>query len=155
MRLWTLHPRYLDAKGLVAAWRESLLAQNVLRGVTRGYRHHPQLERFWEHADPLAMIASYLSALHAESLTRGYRFDRSKILTTPAREPVRESEGQVLFEWRHLLEKLAHRSPELASDFRSIRRPDSHPLFTIVPGPRRAWEKGDEAALVSGPEIRA
>jgi hypothetical protein len=27
MRIWTVHPRYLDPKGLVAAWREALLAQ--------------------------------------------------------------------------------------------------------------------------------
>ncbi|HEU5178767.1 MAG TPA: pyrimidine dimer DNA glycosylase/endonuclease V, partial [Burkholderiales bacterium] len=32
MRLWSLHPKYLDARGLVALWREALLAQAVLRG---------------------------------------------------------------------------------------------------------------------------
>ena len=37
MRLWSLHPRCLDAKGLVALWREGLLAQEVLRGKTRDY----------------------------------------------------------------------------------------------------------------------
>jgi hypothetical protein len=31
MRIWSLHPKYLDSKGLVALWRESLLAKNVLR----------------------------------------------------------------------------------------------------------------------------
>ena len=36
MRLWSLHPRYLDAKGLVALWREGLLAQAVLKGQTKG-----------------------------------------------------------------------------------------------------------------------
>jgi hypothetical protein len=36
---------YLDGRGLVALWREALLAQAVLRGRTRGYRH-PQLARF-------------------------------------------------------------------------------------------------------------
>ena len=46
MRLWCLHPRYLDARGLVALWRDALLAQALLRGETRGYRHHPQLARF-------------------------------------------------------------------------------------------------------------
>jgi hypothetical protein len=43
MRLWSLHPQYLDPQGLVALWREALLAQAVLRGKTRGYKHHPQL----------------------------------------------------------------------------------------------------------------
>lgn len=36
MRLWSLHPNCLDAQGLVALWREALLAQAVLRGQTRG-----------------------------------------------------------------------------------------------------------------------
>ncbi len=34
MRLWTLHPKYLDPRGLVALWREALFAQAVLRGWT-------------------------------------------------------------------------------------------------------------------------
>ena len=46
MRLWSVHPRYLDTAGLTACWREALLAQKVLTGATRGYRRHPQLERF-------------------------------------------------------------------------------------------------------------
>lgn len=43
MRLWTLHPKYLDPKGLVALWRETLLAQRVLAGRTRGYRFDESL----------------------------------------------------------------------------------------------------------------
>ena len=43
MRLWSIHPRYLDSMGLVALWREALLAQAVLRGETKGYKFHPQL----------------------------------------------------------------------------------------------------------------
>jgi len=38
MRLWTIHPKYLDAKGLVALWRETLLAKHVLEGKTPGYK---------------------------------------------------------------------------------------------------------------------
>jgi len=30
MRLWSIHPKYLDRQGLLAVWRESLLAQSVL-----------------------------------------------------------------------------------------------------------------------------
>lgn len=67
MRLWSLHPKYLDARGLVALWREALLAQAVLRGETRGYRRHPQLERFRNHAAPLAAMSLYLRAIHAEA----------------------------------------------------------------------------------------
>ena len=56
MRLWSIHPRSLDARGLVALWREGLLARKVLRGRTRGYRHHPQLQRFRDLRDPVAAI---------------------------------------------------------------------------------------------------
>lgn len=38
MRLWVSHPKYLDCKGLVALWRESLLARKVLKGKTKGWR---------------------------------------------------------------------------------------------------------------------
>ena len=27
MRIWTLHPEYLDGRGLTALWRETLLAR--------------------------------------------------------------------------------------------------------------------------------
>ena len=38
MRLWSIHPKYLGTKGLVALWREALLAQKVLQGNTKGYK---------------------------------------------------------------------------------------------------------------------
>jgi len=40
MRLWSLHPRRLDGKGLIASWREGLLARAALAARTRGYRNH-------------------------------------------------------------------------------------------------------------------
>nr|WP_253280607.1 pyrimidine dimer DNA glycosylase/endonuclease V [Arcanobacterium phocae] len=46
MRLWSIRPSQLDRAALIAGWREGLLAQKVLAGLTKGYRHHPQLERF-------------------------------------------------------------------------------------------------------------
>ena len=145
MRLWTLHPRYLDAKGLVAAWRESLLAQKVLSGQTRGYRHHPQLERFRDHLDPIAMIAAYLGPLRAEAAARGYSFDGSKIAPSGPCGTVEETDGQLLHEWRHLLVKLSSRSPARHAQMTEIVLPEPHPLFTIVPGEKRDWEKGAAA----------
>jgi len=141
MRLWTVHPRYLDPKGLVAVWREALLAQKVLAGGTTGYRHHPQLARFWNHPDPLAMIAAYLRPLHEEALVRGYRFDASKIVSARSCDTVEETEGQLLLEWRHLLAKLAVRTPERHRQLLAIDLPDLHPLFTIVPGMKAVWER--------------
>ena len=55
MRIWSLHPQYLDRQGLTAAWREGLLAQKVLTGTTKGYRNHPQLRRFRAAGDGSAM----------------------------------------------------------------------------------------------------
>ena len=141
MRLWTLHPRYLDAKGLVAAWREALLAQKVLQGATRGYRHHPQLLRFQAHPRPRTAIAAYLRGLAAEAGRRGYRFNASKILGPDARVRIAETNGQLRFEWRHLRKKLRARSPAVARSWRGVAVPDPHPMFRIVPGGVRSWEK--------------
>jgi hypothetical protein len=143
MRLWTLHPRYLDPKGLVALWREALLAQAVLAGATRGYRHHPQLERFRACRRPLAAIGAYLEHVRREAEARGYAFDAARILERGARARLRASEGQVRFERRHLARKLALRHP--ASLARLRRAPlAAHPMFRIVPGGVAPWERADE-----------
>lgn len=141
MRLWSLHPKYLDAKGLVALWREALLAQAVLRGRTRGYRHHPQLVRFAEHRTPLAAISTYLEAVYREAQARGYRFDRSKFRAVSRSLSIPVSRGQVDFEWRHLMRKLRHRSPLTWRSWSKSRNPGVHPLFKIRAGPVEDWEK--------------
>lgn len=129
MRLWTLHPRYLDTKGLVAVWREALLAQAVLRGETRGYRHHPQLRRFQEQNDPLGAIAKYLKGVFVEAKGRGYRFDVSRIGQSTTTGRIEETQGQLLFEWGHLQHKLATRYPDTLVAWKEITIPDAHPLF--------------------------
>jgi hypothetical protein len=141
MRLWTVHPRYLDPKGLVAAWREGLLAQAVLAGATRGYRNHPQLARFRAQPDPIAVVASFLVGLAEEAQCRGYRFDPTKISERRFLGHLAETEGQLLYEWGHLRAKLAVRAPELFRQFRRITTPEAHPLFHIVPGKVREWER--------------
>lgn len=141
MRLWSLHPRYLDPQGLVALWREALLARAVLRGMTRGYRHHPQLQRFQLHATPRQAISAYLAAVHAESTARGYAFDRNKVGRLRAVAPIAVTHAQLDHEWEHLLRKLAVRSPAHYLHWRSVRRPDTHPLFRPRPGPIELWER--------------
>ena len=141
MRLWTLHPRYLDAKGLVAAWREALLAQKVLQGATRGYRQHPQLERFRARRRPEQAIAAFLAGIAEEAQRRGYHFDTSKIPSRKVARRIPETQGQLLYEWGHLRAKLRARDPERYREFRSIRMQKAHPLFRIVPGGIRDWEK--------------
>ncbi len=156
MRLWTLHPQYLDRRGLVALWREGLLAQEVLRGKTTGYVHHPQLVRFREHPAPLGAIAAYLRGVHAESVARGYHFARSKIGRARQREEMTATRGQLEFEWAHLMAKIRTRDPGWHSRVKRVRRPSPHPLFRIVAGPVEAWEKIDHRAARHGahPEPR-
>jgi hypothetical protein len=140
MRLWTLHPQYLDTKGLLAAWREALLAQKVLAGGTRGYINHPQLHRFRAQAKPLTVIAAFLAGIAGEADRRGYRFDSSKISKPRYRGQLMETKGQLEYEWEHLLNKLRTRTPELYHKFRDIKKPEPHPLFRIVPGGIQNWE---------------
>lgn len=140
MRLWTLHPKYLDPKGLVALWRETLLAQQVLRGCTRGYRNHPQLIRFRAQADPLAAITAYLRCIHAESLRRNYAFDATKLGDLEPAASIPETEGQSRYEWWQLLSRLAVRAPAISELQRHVELPEPDPLFRIVPGPIAAWE---------------
>ena len=141
MRLWTLHPKYLDAAGIVALWREALLAQKVLRGETKGYKHHPQLIRFQAMPDPSAAIAAFLGGVHEEAVQRGYQFDETKIAARPFTGTIQETKGQLLYEWRHLKEKLRRRAPQRCEESQSILIPRSHPLFQIVPGAVRDWER--------------
>ena len=141
MRLWTIHPKHLDRKGLVALWREALLAQKVLRGQTRGYRHHPQLARFRAQRNPVATMAVYLQAVHEEAVRRGYRFDRRKIGVRRSRGRIIETRGQLRYEWQHLRRKLKQREPPAYARARRIKVPEPHPLFRIVAGEVREWER--------------
>lgn len=140
MRLWSLHPRYLDALGLVALWREALLAQAVLRGQTRGYRHHPQLRRFVESSAPRAAIASYLRAVQSEAVCRGYRFDASKIARARPIKALRVTRGQLTYELEHLRRKLKSRAPAWLADLPPTPAPQPHPIFRVVRGGVAAWE---------------
>jgi len=140
VRLWSLHPSHLDARGLVALWREALLAQKVLRGLTRGYKHHPQLERFRAHPKPVAAIATYLSAVSDEAVRRGYRFDARKIAPGRTRTRIAVTRGQLAYERRHLLRKLKSRSPkDYVAHSKVKTRP--HPLFRVKPGFVADWER--------------
>lgn len=144
MRLWSLHPTYLDTKGLLACWRETLLAQKVLDSKTTGYRNHPQLQRFRATEDPLAEIGNYLQGLALEADARGYNFNRALILRPPADGPLRlltVTTGQVCYERGHLCTKLAVRDPEREVRLAAADPPALHPAFGAVPGDIESWER--------------
>lgn len=140
MRLWSIHPCYLDVKGLVALWREGLLAQNVLLGKTVGYKNHPQLARFRELNNPAGAIASYLRAVADEADKRGYDFDRSKIVNKRVKSKIPVTSGQVDYEFQHLLGKLKKRNYELYTELVSVKKAKLHPLFYKIKGSVEKWE---------------
>jgi hypothetical protein len=140
MRIWTVHPQYLDTKGLLAAWREGLLAQKVLQGRTMGYRHHPQLKRFLSSPDPVGAIAMYLQGIYQEALKRGYRFSEDKIARSEFRGGIPCTRGQLLYEWKHLQEKLKYRDISRYQAIENIEVPEPHPLFLIIEGDIEDWE---------------
>lgn len=146
MRLWSIHPKYLDSSGLVALWREALLAQAVLRGETRGYKNHPQLQRFLDSPIPRAAIANYLTFIFEEACRRNYCFDKSKIRYPTLREQRRfksiaVTRRQVIFELSHLRKKLWQRNRGIYRKLARLAVPDVHPTFSVVDGEIAEWER--------------
>ena len=143
MRLWSLHPKYLEAKGLVALWRESLLAPKVLQGQTKGYQHHPQLLRFKECSDPVGAVSAYLTGVADEADKRGYHFDRAKVSGSGTGMVISVSRGQLDWETKHLMAKLASRDEARFQELKALRRVEAHPIFRVKPGGVEVWERGE------------
>ncbi|MFA5131160.1 MAG: pyrimidine dimer DNA glycosylase/endonuclease V [Patescibacteria group bacterium] len=141
MRLWSLSPRYLDRQGLLALWREALLAKKVLEGNTKGYKNHPQLIRFKESRDALVNINAYLYGIYLEAEARGYKFSADKIKTLKIlSKKIKVNSGQLDYEFSHLLKKLKIRDNKKYSEIKDIKRLEAHFLFTVVSGAIEKWE---------------
>jgi len=144
MRLWSIHPKYLDTRGLTALWREGLLAQAVLGNKTKGYKNHPQLIRFLDKHNPLETIGVYLHYVQNEAEHRGYHFNASKILHASKTTPIKSmgvTRGQLQFEWEHLRKKLTLRDPDYLKRLGPLPQPQPHPLFKVVAGGIADWER--------------
>ena len=139
MRIWSIHPKYLDAKGLVALWRETLLAKKVLEGKTKGYINHPQLRRFRAEKAPIERINQYLNAVLEESKARGYNFDGSKVGKF-SNSKMTVTKGQIEYEMKHLLKKLKVRDPQKYEKFKDLKVFGTHPMFKVVEGDVEDWE---------------
>jgi hypothetical protein len=136
MRLWSLHPSLLDRAALVAGWREGLLAQAVLLGRTKGYRSHPQLERFRTLGNPVGGIVTWLEGLADEADARGYRFDRSRLAGDRGSARLEVTDGQLALELEHLRRKVAGRAPEWLEHLPAPGEPVTpHPMLDVRPGP--------------------
>ena len=140
MRIWSVHPKYLDAKGIVALWRETLLAKNVLEGNTKGYKNHPQLIRFKAVKKPLEAINQYLAEVWDEATRRGYNFDRNKIDFDFQKIKIDVTTGQLQYEFNHLLKKLEQRDPERYKQFEKLKMVDCAEIFDVKEGEIEKWE---------------
>lgn len=147
MRLWSIHPEYLDRMGFLGLWREALHAQKVLMGQTRGYVNHPQLDRFKRSGQPVPYIVEYLKWIYRESLYRDYKFN-AKLITQADNviKPITVSLGQLNYEYDLLLLKVKARDEQWYASEMDILRPDEivpHPLFVVDYNNQKPepWEK--------------
>lgn len=141
MRLWSLHPKYLDPKGLVALWRESLLAKAVLESKTKGYLNHPQLIRFNEMENPINCINQYLSQIYQDAHERGYNFNKDKIDWNFKKVDIPVTVGQINYERNHLLNKLSKRDIDRYHVLKDLSLIEVHPIFFVIEGAIEKWEK--------------
>lgn len=140
MRLWTIHPKYLDSKGLVALWREALLAQKVLQNKTKGYRNHPQLIRFQNIDHPMGVIGKYLEEIYKESMKRGYHFTKSKINRDRSTSKIEVQKGQLIYELYHLKKKLKNRDLNAYQKIITTKHTEPNPIFEVIDGGIESWE---------------
>jgi hypothetical protein len=123
-----------------------------LAGATKGYRHHPQLDRFRQSGHPSRAIASYLWSVADEAKERGYVFDVSKIAMRRGTVTIPVTNGQLAYEFTHLKQKLRQRDPkrlQLVSKRESLK---VNSMFKAVDGPIAPWERTRRAARGRGPE---
>jgi len=143
MRLWTINFKYLDAKGLLALWREALLAKNVLEGLTKGYKNHPQLIRFYTHQNSIDAINAYLLEVYKEACVRGYKFDVTKVGKFDAENlsKIAVTRGQIEYEFSFLQEKLKLRDLKKYKENLNVKNIEISTIFTKIDGDIELWEK--------------
>jgi hypothetical protein len=138
----------LDSKRLGAQWREALLCRNVLKGMTVGYKNHPQFLRIAKHPNPIGFINAYLSTIWKEASHRGYSYDLSKIekVRLEEVEPIKVTCGQVSYEFKHNQHKLKDSKNSEKFLLNENLVPDGcniqvNPLFIKIPGEIEDFEK--------------
>lgn len=140
MRIWSIHPKYLDSKGIVALWRETLLAKNVLQCNTKGYKNHPQLIRFKQMDNPVESINVYLSYIYQEAQIRGYLFDNTKFDSQAVSDKITVTSKQIEYEYAHLNKKLKVRDNLRFQSNVLNSCIEAHPMFNVIEGEIEKWE---------------
>lgn len=140
MRLWSIHPKYLDSKWLVACWREGLLAKNVLLWNTKWYKNHPQLNRFKASFDQIKSIDAFLYQIYLEAKSRGYNFTLSKINKIDLAWIISVTKWQLDYEFSHLLSKLELRDNCKYRELLKEKNIESNSIFKIIDWEIEKWE---------------
>lgn len=140
----SISPESLDRQDLVSLWRESLLARKAIEKKNKDYENQPQLRRHKDSFNPLTNINYYLSSVHEEAQKRGYDVDAKKIaLLKNKMKDTKVSNGQVNYEFKHILKKLEDRD---YGEFSKIKEAGmgsikTNKTFKVVQGNVESWEK--------------
>lgn len=141
MRLWSIHPKYLDSKGLLGLWREALLAKKILQKKTKSYQNHPQMNRFKFLKTPVPVINTYLKHIYLESCNRGYCFNKRKLGRTFSKTKLKINKGQIEYEFNLLKNKLSKRAKDTLNELKKVKLIEPNPLFKIIKGKIESWER--------------
>lgn len=141
MRIWSIHPSYLDSAGINGCWRESLLAQKILNGHNFSYKNHSQMKRFYSDRESLLAIGTYLYYIYLESVKRNYNYDFNKILYFNNNYKMQVTENQLLYEFNLLQWKLKKRNYKKYLENKNIKEIFPNNIFDVKEGQIESWEK--------------
>ena len=147
MRIWSLHPQYLDQKGLGGQWEEGIIAQNTLFFQEGKYLNYPVLHRVKAHQEPVAWIGMYLNEILKEAnVNRGYNYNDQLIKQLKPTLPMPVTRGQLYYEWTLLQGRLQKRDPVKMSlnDGVDINNIKANPMFYVIDGDIEDWERVKE-----------
>ena len=156
MRLWSIHPKYLDSKRLTAQWREALLCRKVLEGKTKGYKSHPQFLRAKNHSQPFYFINYFLYTIWQEATNRGYNYDKSKLIMELSEkyqcpfESIEVTTGQLEYEYHHMQLKAGEFSSQYVINEEAFMNEgfiEPNPCFVSIPGDIQSFEKVKDETL--------
>jgi hypothetical protein len=151
MRIWSISLEYLDSKRLGAQWREALLCRNVLLGLTKGYKNHPQFTRIQQHQQPLDFINTFLYEVHREATNRGYKYDEKKLQPVKLLMKMDVTEKQLEYEFSHIQLKIKNSKNHIKFITNRFSYDEfglsSGQLFNVIPGDIMDFEKTKQETL--------
>lgn len=132
MRLWSIHPKYLDKHALIALWREGLLAQKALSGKGLVDEANVQLVRFKKSANPVRAIGSYLSFVASEGAKQGCKLNHERILQPNFEAKFMTTDvAQMELEVEQLKARMKTRNKDKFKLLTDVHKFEANPVFTL------------------------